>query len=125
MYSLRPMKNAILFFSDRLLLLANDHATHSNLYALIRHGRCSIPFIRHEECNPNIICLLLNWLDGSSSTPQVLGSTPRGSKFQAGVKKNPLVCPTSKQRFKAWPIGRLTRAMVPYPSQQQQTTTTT
>jgi hypothetical protein len=31
--------------------------------------------------------LQLSWLGGLSSTPQVLGLTPRGSEFQAGVKK--------------------------------------
>jgi hypothetical protein len=40
--------------------------------------------------------LQLSWLGGLSSTPQVLGLTPRGSEFQAGVKKNPLVCSTPK-----------------------------
>jgi hypothetical protein len=29
----------------------------------------------------------LNWLGGLSSTPQVLGSTPRGREFQVVVKK--------------------------------------
>jgi hypothetical protein len=54
------------------------------------------------------------WLGGSSSTPQVLGSTPCGREFQAGVKKNPLVCPTPKHRSKAWPrsLVVLTRATV-------------
>ena len=33
------------------------------------------------------------WLGGSSSTPQVLGSTPCGSEFQAGVEKIPLFVP--------------------------------
>jgi hypothetical protein len=32
---------------------------------------------------------VLSWLGGLSSTPQVLGSTPRGSEFQAVVKKIP------------------------------------
>jgi len=33
--------------------------------------------------------LYLRWLEEPSGTPQVLGSTPRGSEFQAEVKKIP------------------------------------
>jgi len=33
--------------------------------------------------------LYLRWLEEPSGTPQVLGSTPRGSEFQADVKKIP------------------------------------
>ena len=37
--------------------------------------------------------LYLRWLEEPSGTPQVLGSTPRESEFQAEVKKNPLAGP--------------------------------
>src|SRR6185437_6047501 len=37
--------------------------------------------------------LYLRWLEEPSGTPQVLSSTPRGSEFQAEVKKNPLAGP--------------------------------
>src|SRR6185437_9909539 len=33
--------------------------------------------------------LYLRWLEEPSGTPQVLGSTPRGSEFQVEVKKTP------------------------------------
>jgi hypothetical protein len=46
-----------------------------------------------------------HWLERLSGTPQVLGLTLRGSEFQAGVKKNPLVCPRPKHRLRA---GQLT-----------------
>ena len=36
-------------------------------------------------------------------TPQVLSSTPRGSEFQAGGKKNPLACPHKPKRRTAQP----------------------
>jgi len=41
-----------------------------------------------------------DWLGGLSSTHQVLGSTPGGSEFQAGVKKNPLTCLHAKAHGK-------------------------
>ena len=37
--------------------------------------------------------LYLRWLEEPSGTPQVLGSTPRGSEFQAEVKKIPSLAP--------------------------------
>jgi len=42
-----------------------------------------------------------DWLGGLGSTPQVLGSTPGGSEFQAEVKKSPCL-PT---RQSTWKIG--------------------
>jgi hypothetical protein len=41
--------------------------------------------------------LYLNWLGGLSSTPQVLGSAPRGSEFQAVVKKSTRLFHTKAQ----------------------------
>ena len=71
------------------------------------------PQVRHrQECNKKPKRALLNWLGGLGGTPQVLSSTPRGSEFQAGVKKNPLVCPTANAQVKkAWPSSH--KAMVP------------
>ena len=40
--------------------------------------------------------LWLNWLGEPSGTPQVLGSTPRGSEFQVEVKKIPSLCLPSR-----------------------------
>jgi len=47
--------------------------------------------------------LYLRWLEEPSGTPQVLGSTPRGSEFQAEVKKIPSSVPWPKHRSKARP----------------------
>uniref|UniRef100_A0A0A9G6L8 Uncharacterized protein n=1 Tax=Arundo donax TaxID=35708 RepID=A0A0A9G6L8_ARUDO len=47
---------------------------------------------------PHVILFLL-----PSSTPQGLGSTPCGSEFQAGVKKNPLSVPHQNTGLRPYP----------------------
>ena len=49
--------------------------------------------------------LYLRWLEEPSGTPQVLGSTPRGSEFQAEVKKISSLAPVPMHR-----CGRPTRS---------------
>jgi hypothetical protein len=59
--------------------------------------------------------LWLSWLGGMSCNPQVLSSTPCVSEFQAGCKKNSLICSMPKHRSKAWSlvVAVLTWATVP------------
>jgi hypothetical protein len=45
----------------------------------------------------------LSWLGGLSGTPQVLGSTPSGSEFQAMVKKIPSSVPLQSTCLKLRP----------------------
>ena len=51
------------------------------------NGQIAKKFDYHRFAKPK--GLFLRWLEEPSGTPQVLGSTPRGSEFQAEVKKIP------------------------------------
>ena len=52
---------------------------------------------------PDANSLLAELVRGSVAPPQILGSTPRGSEFRAGVKKIPSLVPCAKALVKKRP----------------------
>ena len=47
-----------------------------------------------------------NWLERPGGTPQVLGLTPRGSEFQAGVKKIISSVPRQSTGLRIGPVSQ-------------------
>jgi hypothetical protein len=55
--------------------------------------QCTISVMLFRSLWSGLVLLKLDWLCGSSSTPQVLGSTPVGVNFRLRLKKIPLSVP--------------------------------